>query len=230
MSTTPPAAAQTGNRWILPASLTLLVVAAATAAAAASMLVLRNWFHGTDGFDTKTKTTTVNEDDDNENSDDDDVGSSESGFQWNDSSSDEVVVATTDSNNNVGEIDADFHVDAAATQEPTPTQPPPVPFPWEPVPPGNSTTATANVGHDNHGGKARYKFRDRRMGGPPATTTSWASTPTGPSGGGRDPNAAVTASTQLVTESIPPNEELDFLASMTFGNGGLRAPSCPCCY
>lgn len=24
-------------------------------------------------------------------------------------------------------------------------------------------------------------------------------------------------------------EELDFLASMTFANGGLRSPSCPCC-
>ena len=25
------------------------------------------------------------------------------------------------------------------------------------------------------------------------------------------------------------NQELDFLASMTFANGGLRAHSCPCC-
>jgi len=30
------------------------------------------------------------------------------------------------------------------------------------------------------------------------------------------------------TSSLP-KSQLDFLASMTFANGGLRAPSCPCC-
>jgi len=26
------------------------------------------------------------------------------------------------------------------------------------------------------------------------------------------------------------NEELNFMATMTFANGGIRAPTCPCCY
>jgi hypothetical protein len=26
------------------------------------------------------------------------------------------------------------------------------------------------------------------------------------------------------------SKQLDFLASMTFANGGIRAPNCPCCY
>lgn len=31
------------------------------------------------------------------------------------------------------------------------------------------------------------------------------------------------------TSSGQPNKALDFLSSMTFANGGLRAPNCPCC-
>jgi hypothetical protein len=30
-------------------------------------------------------------------------------------------------------------------------------------------------------------------------------------------------------QNFDSSKELDFLASMTFANGGLRAPSCPCC-
>jgi hypothetical protein len=30
-------------------------------------------------------------------------------------------------------------------------------------------------------------------------------------------------------QSFDSSKELDFLASMSFANGGLRAPSCPCC-
>jgi hypothetical protein len=30
-------------------------------------------------------------------------------------------------------------------------------------------------------------------------------------------------------QNFDPSKELDFLASMSFANGGLRAPSCPCC-
>ena len=43
------------------------------------------------------------------------------------------------------------------------------------------------------------------------------------------PKQKTTASLLYNDDSQREREEIDFLASMTFANGGLRAPSCPCC-
>ena len=57
-----------------------------------------------------------------------------------------------------------------------------------------------------------------------------------------EPNNAALSDTTLPSSSSPPQEtkqqtsnntraeeQLQFLACMTFANGGLRSPSCPCC-
>ncbi|KAG7373803.1 hypothetical protein IV203_012898 [Nitzschia inconspicua] len=34
----------------------------------------------------------------------------------------------------------------------------------------------------------------------------------------------------IKSSSLSVDQQLDFLASMTFANGGVRPPNCPCCY
>lgn len=92
------------------------------------------------------------------------------------------------------------------------------PFPWEPWSvQGDAGQAVDN--QNNKGGNRKYKFRDRKS--VPSSGTTAASAATG--GGGRK-------QTSPPDKPLHQNDELDFLANMTFANGGLRAPSCPCCH
>jgi len=42
-------------------------------------------------------------------------------------------------------------------------------------------------------------------------------------------NNRITSQLHDELNSEDQRQELEFLATMTFANGGLRAPSCPCC-
>jgi hypothetical protein len=83
-------------------------------------------------------------------------------------------------------------------------------FPWEPVHDQKIRPTTMDKG------KPRYQFRDRRRVPQPGFTSHSSK------GGGDSKHGQP-------VKALHQKEELDFLAAMTFANGGLRHPSCPCC-
>mmetsp|Transcript_50405 Transcript_50405/g.56323 ORF Transcript_50405/g.56323 Transcript_50405/m.56323 type:complete len:146 (-) Transcript_50405:8-445(-) len=62
---------------------------------------------------------------------------------------------------------------------------------------------------------------DQKIPGPQVVPFPW------------EPTSSSSSSIKFIKRNCTPkiqNEELNFMATMTFANGGIRAPTCPCCY